>query len=131
MSWVQTTASVDSDQIETGTWAVSLQLDFAQSHIMDPRDSIAIGINGDLTRTPDAWLQSFMIAADEAPDVNGTASIDCAPCPDPALASIQPVVTFSRGSQNPAVVLNYDAVTNVALTQGDYSLSGADVVTQD
>jgi hypothetical protein len=131
MSWVQVTPHVQSTQIDTATFSVSAQLDFAETHAMDLRDQFTIGINGDLTHNPDTYLNSFVFAADAAPDVNGTASVDCAAAPDAALAGLPPILTFSLGSQQSELTLSYGTTTSVALMQGAYSVSGNDVCTDD
>lgn len=131
VSWVQVTPNVNSTQIDTATFSVSAQLDFADAHTMDARDQFTIGINGDLTHNPDIYLNSFVIAADAAPDVNGTVSADCAVAPDSALVGFPPVLIFSLGSQRPDLMLSYGKTTSGALTQGTYSVSGNDVCTDD
>lgn len=131
ISWVQVTPDVHSVQLDSASFAISAQLDFAEPHVMDQHDQFTIGINGDLTHNPDVYLNSFVIAADAAPDVNGTVSINCAAAPDPALAAIAPVLTFSLGSQRSEVTLSYGKTTSAALVQGVYSVSGNDVCTED
>ena len=66
---------------------------YTTSYTMQPADQIMIGVNGDLLTDPQTWLDSFVFAADEAPAINGTVSVTCAPAPDPALAGIAPVLT--------------------------------------
>src|ERR1700761_7424118 len=47
-SWVSTTVTVQSVQIDTALFSISATLDFAEPHPMDANDQITIGINGDL-----------------------------------------------------------------------------------
>jgi hypothetical protein len=131
VSWVETTVDAQSAQIDASTYSVSAQMNFADPHQMDARDQITIGVNGDLTKDPTPYLTSFVIAADSTPEVNGTVSIDCAPCPDPALATIVPSVTFTYGGLTSTVALAYGQTTQVSLPQGDYTISGSDVETAD
>lgn len=131
MSWVATTVDVKSAQIDASTFSVSAQLNFDQSHVMDSRDQITIGINGDLTQDPDRYLKSFVIAADRTPEVNGTVLIDCAACPDPALTNITPTITFAYGALTSVVDLAYGQTTQVTLTQGTYEIRGDNVETAD
>jgi hypothetical protein len=131
MSWVAVTADVTSNQIDTGSYLVSAHLAYAQPHTMEPGDQFTIGVNGDLTKDADAYLNSFVIAADRSPDVNGTVSIKCAESPDAALIDIAPTVTFTIGSQATPVALSYGETTNATLAQGDYSIRGDTVSTAD
>lgn len=74
VSWVATTAHVNLTSLGTNMYFVSLELDFDAAHLMDLKDQITIGVNGDLTQSTSTWLNSFVIAADQPPAVNGTAS---------------------------------------------------------
>jgi len=130
-SWVATTAEVTSVQLDTNLFSISLKLNFSVPHLMDPRDQISIGVNGDLTADPDAWLDSFVIAADQSPDINGTVAVACAAAPDAALAGVAPTVKFVRGSQITPVALTYGKTTNVTLAQGDYTIQADSVATSD
>jgi hypothetical protein len=130
-SWVETTAEVQSVQLDTNLFAISLKLNFAAPHAMDSRDQITIGVNGNLTIDPDTYVDSFVIAADQSPDINGTVAVACAAAPDPALASVAPTVRFVRGSQITPVTLQYGATTNVTLAQGDYTIQADNVATGD
>ncbi|CAB3762243.1 hypothetical protein [Paraburkholderia humisilvae] len=130
-SWVETTVTVQSVQIDTNLFSISATVDFAEPHSMDPNDQITIAVNGDLTKDPDSYLNSFVIAADASPDVNGTAAIACAAVPDPALSSVAPVIQFLRGSEITPVTLEYGATVNQALAQGDYTIQGGNVSTID
>src|SRR6201999_3383364 len=94
-------------------------------------DQINIGVNGDLTQNPDSWLNSFVIAADQSPDINGTASISCAAAPDSALSGIAPVIQFKRGSAITSTTLQYGGTVNQTLVQGDYSIQADNVGTAD
>jgi hypothetical protein len=101
VSWVQVTAEVTSNQLDASNYMISANLAFEQAHYMDVRDQFTIGVNGDLTQNPDAYLNSFVIAADQSPDVNGTASVDCGASPDPALNRIPPSLTLPLAARRP------------------------------
>jgi hypothetical protein len=131
VSWVGTTAHVNSTSLGTNMYSIALEIDFDAAHTMDPKDQITIGVSGDLTQSPSTWLQSFVIAADQPPAVNGTASVTCAASPDAALSSVQPAITFLRGSQATVLPLKYGATTSVTLQQGDYTVQADDVHTND
>ncbi|MFC0397720.1 hypothetical protein [Paraburkholderia rhizosphaerae] len=130
-SWVSTGVSVQSVQIDSNLFSISATLDFAQSHLMDVNDRITIGVNGDLTKDPNAYLGSFVIAADAAPDVSGAAAVTCSAAPDPALSAVAPIVKFIRGSEITPVTLEYGATVNQTLAQGDYTIQGDNVSTVD
>ncbi|HEY4352985.1 MAG TPA: hypothetical protein VGN31_17265 [Paraburkholderia sp.] len=130
-SWVGTTPHVESTQLDSTLFSVSLKLDFESPHLMNAGDQITIDVNGDLTQNTDSWLDSFVIAADQSPDINGTVSISCAGAPDPALSGIAPVVQFKRGSAITSTTLQYGATVNQTLAQGDYTIQGNNVGTED
>ncbi|GAB7521600.1 hypothetical protein [Paraburkholderia sp. 2C] len=129
--WVSTTANVDSTQLDTNLFSVSLKLDFSEPHMMNAGDQITIGVSGDLTQDTDSWLNSFVIAADQSPDINGTASISCAAAPDPAVSGIAPVIQFKRGGTITSTTLQYGATVSQTLAQGDYTIQGNTVGTED
>jgi hypothetical protein len=130
-SWVSTTASAESTQLDANLFSVSLKLTFDEPHAMNAGDQINIGVNGDLTQDTDSWLDSFVIAADQSPDINGTASISCAAAPDPALSDIAPVIQFKRGSAITSTTLQYSGTVSQTLAQGDYTIQGDNIGTAD
>ncbi|WP_277186239.1 hypothetical protein [Caballeronia sp. BR00000012568055] len=129
--WVGTSATAESTAIGTNLYSVTATITFASPHTMGSTDNITIGINGDLTQNANTYLQSFVIAADQEPNVNGTVTVNCAAAPDPALQSIAPQITFIRGSQQTVVPLTYGKATSVTLPQGDYQVTGSNVQTSD
>lgn len=130
-TWVGVTVTTDSVAIGTNLYSVSMLLSFATPHTMDAKDTITIEVNGDLTTNTDTYLDSFVIAADQAPDVNGMVSVACAAAPDPALSDIKPVITLTRGSQTTPVTLHYGTTTSIVLQQGEYTVQGDDIRTSD
>ncbi len=58
-------------------------------------------------------------------------AIVCAVAPDPALSGVLPTVKFTRGNQTSAITLKYAATTSATLSQGDYSIQGDNVSTDD
>ncbi|WP_246642065.1 hypothetical protein [Paraburkholderia edwinii] len=130
-SWVSTTANAESTQLDASLFSVSVKIDFNDPHLMDAKDQINIGVNGDLTQNTDEWLASFVIAADESPNTTGTASVTCANVPDCALYGIAPVIQFKRGSEITSTTLQYGATVSQTLEQGDYTIQGNSVSTVD
>ncbi|MDR5877194.1 hypothetical protein [Caballeronia sp. LZ032] len=130
-SWVSTSNQVQSTSIGDNLYSIALEMDFNAPHLIDHKDQITISINGDLTAAPDTYLNSFVIAADQAPAVNATVKIDCDAAPDAALQDVSPVITLLRGSQATPVTLVYGEATSVTLEQGDYTVQSGDVHTAD
>jgi len=130
-SWVATTVNAESTQLDANLFSIALKLDFDEPHLMNAGDQINIGVNGDLTQNTDAWLDSFVIAADQSPDINGSASISCAAAPDPALAVVAPVIQFKRGSATTSTTLQYGGTVDQTLEQGDYTIQADNVATAD
>ncbi|CAB3746588.1 hypothetical protein [Paraburkholderia humisilvae] len=131
VSWIETTVEANSVQLDSNLFSVTAKISVAAAHTMVSGDQITIGVNGDLTQGADTYLNSFVIAADQSPDINGTAAVTCAAAPDSALAGVAPTVKFIRGSQITTVTLAYGKTTNVTLAAGDYTIQGDDVATSD
>ncbi|MDE1183078.1 hypothetical protein [Paraburkholderia sp.] len=129
--WSATTVDAQSAQIDATTYSVAARLNFDAPHAINAHDQITIGVNGDLTQDADRYLKSFVIAADRTPEVTGTVSVDCAACPDPALAASPPTLTFAYGALTSTVQLAYGQTTQVTLPQGTYAIRGDNVETAD
>jgi hypothetical protein len=130
-AWQETTIDANSVQLDSNLFSVSVKITLSAPHAFAAADQITIGVNGDLTQSPDTFLNSFVFAADQSPDINGTATVTCAAAPDSALANVAPVVKFIRGSQITSVTLAYGKTTSVTLAAGDYSIEGDNVATSD
>jgi len=103
----------------------------SQAHAFNGQDRISIGVNGEFVGDYKPYLDSFAVTADEVPDTSGTVAVSCAASPDPALASIAPVVVLSYGATQQSVTLQYGASQNVKLPAGTYTVSAVPVSTPD
>ena len=122
VQWVGVTVEASSNGIDAGTFEVAAKASFDAAHTMDPRDRFTISVNGDLTQHADVWLKSFIVTADQAAAVDGTVTVSCPACPDPALLSVRPKVDFVLGSQTVTLRLDYGKSTSVKLPRGDYAI---------
>ncbi len=92
--------------------------------------TLRIGVGGDLRgEAAQPYFDSFVLSADEEPNIGGTVKADVAACPDPALADVSPVVRFQYGTIVEDVSLTYGCVQDVTLPAGTYALSTAPVAT--
>jgi len=131
ISWVVGATTVEASQVGDSDFNVTVKMAFTTSYTMQPPDQITIGINGNLVADPHTWLDSFVFAADQAPSIFGTVSAACATAPDPALASVTPVLTLAQGSMVSTLPLSYGESVTASLQQGVYTVSGDSVSTDD
>lgn len=131
VSWVVGDTSVQASQIGDGNFDVTATITFTTPYTMQPADQITIGINGNLVADPDTWLDSFVFAADQEPTIFGTVSAACEAAPDPALASVTPVLTLAQGSMITTLPLSYGASVSASLEQGGYTVSGDSIAAAD
>ncbi|PTB39234.1 uncharacterized protein TrAFT101_007977 [Trichoderma asperellum] len=129
--WQNVTPTVDFNQIDDSTFLITVKLNFENPYKFNVSDTITFGINGDLTKHPDTYLDSFAFAADALPDTDGTVEITAASAPDPALASLKVSLVFQQGFQKTPVDVPLDDTTSVKLPAGDYTVSAAELATED
>ncbi|MFM0174189.1 hypothetical protein [Paraburkholderia sediminicola] len=130
-TWVIGDITADTSQIGDGTFDVDASIAYTTSYTMQPADQITIDVNGDLLTDTETWLDSFVFAADQAPAVDGTVSVTCAPAPDPALADIAPILTLTQGDAVCAMSLCYGTTSSITAEQGTYVVTGDSVSTSD
>ncbi|SAL15407.1 hypothetical protein AWB71_00534 [Caballeronia peredens] len=126
--------TVTNTQIDASTFSVTATLPLIAgiaSYTLVVDDAISIGVNGDLTQDTEAWLNSFVFAADAAPAITGTALVACGPSPDPALDAVTPQIVFTLGSTSTPLNLQYGQSTSIDLEQGAYAITGKPVSNAD
>ena len=123
--------TVDSSQIDDGTFDIIATIAYTAPYTMKPADQITIEVNGDLVSDPSTWLDSFVFGADQAPSISGTVSVTCAPAPDPALVDIPASLILQQGDVICTISLCYGTTCGAAVEQGNYTVTGAPVSTSD
>lgn len=130
--WQNWDIDVQNVSIDTNTFSVTVTITFPNPYVFIDSDSITIGVNGDLTTDPNKYLDSFVFAADSAPEINGTVNITCAASPDSALDNLQPTVLFTTaGGYSVSVNMIMGTTQLESILAGDYSLSAPDVENAD
>ncbi|NHB98399.1 hypothetical protein [Photorhabdus stackebrandtii] len=130
--WQEKDITTQNVSIDANTFSVTVTIAFSNSYVFIDSNSITIGVNGDLTTDPNKYLDSFVFAADSAPEINGTVNITCAASPDPALDNLQPTVLFTTaGGYSVSVNVVMDITQSESILAGDYSLSAPDLQNAD
>ncbi|WP_445493483.1 hypothetical protein [Photorhabdus sp. SF281] len=130
--WQNWDIDVQNVSVGANTFSVTVKITFPNPHIFIDSDSINIGINGDLTTDPNKYLDSFVFAADSAPEINGTVNITCAASPDPALDNLQPTVLLTTaGGYSVSVNVVMGTTQPESILPGNYSLSVPDLENRD
>ncbi|MGV7961219.1 hypothetical protein QPK13_08915 [Photorhabdus tasmaniensis] len=130
--WQNWSIDVQNIFIDTNTFSVTVTIIFPNPYVFVVPNSINIGVNGDLTTDPNKYLDSFVFAADSAPNINGMVNITCAESPDPALDNLQPTVLFTTaGGYSVSVNVAMGTTQLESILAGDYSLSAPDLKNGD
>ncbi|WP_350303920.1 hypothetical protein [Photorhabdus viridis] len=130
--WKNWSVDVQNISIDANTFSVTITITFPNPYIFIDSDSINISVNGDLTTDPNKYLDSFVFAADSAPDLNGTVNITCAASPDPALDNLQPTVLFTiAGGYSVSANVVMGTIQLESILAGDYSLSASNLENAD
>ncbi|KAL6904062.1 hypothetical protein GGI43DRAFT_421544 [Trichoderma evansii] len=129
--WQEVKPEVNFNQIQDSIFLITVKLHFTSTYKFNLSDTITFGINGDLTNNPDTYLDSFVFAADALPDTDGTVEITAASAPDPALASSKLSIVLQQGFQEFPVDVSLDGTTSVKIPAGDYTVTAAELTTED
>lgn len=91
-----------------------------------------IGVLGDLhsSEAKTKYLDTFVLYADEEPNLDGTVEVDVAACPDPALEHSPVTVRFSQGQIVHEKSLKFGFKQAVRLKAGSYTASAKPVATE-
>ena len=127
--WVEVNAEVANEHIDDTRTSIKAKLN-AKAPVSWDGATINIDVNGDLTQNPDLYLKSFMFGADTVPDVDGSISVNCAPSPDPALASLQQAVTFAMGTRVVQTHVPLGKTTVYKVPAGTYTVKVVQLATQ-
>lgn len=65
--WQEIKASITNSQIDAATFQMTGKLEFTSPHTFNNADTFTFGVNGDLTKAPDTYTQSFTLASDALP----------------------------------------------------------------
>ncbi|KND92249.1 hypothetical protein TOPH_03220 [Tolypocladium ophioglossoides CBS 100239] len=129
--WAEITAEVANEQIDSSSFVVTAKLSIAKGFTFSSGDTFSWGINGNLTKDPEAWAQSFVFAVDRIPDTSGTVNVDCANAPESALSSYQQCLTLTQGQKASAVSVPLGKTTSFGIDFGTYIITADDLAISD
>ncbi|KAM4054866.1 hypothetical protein HRG_014932 [Hirsutella rhossiliensis] len=129
--WVELNPETINEQINSSTFVVTAKLHTGKTYKFNASDTITFGINGDLTQDTDRYTESFVLTADEVPDVSGTVKIEVADTPDSALKDNEQSVTFTQGQRILSFKMPLGTTTSGNVPEGTYNVTVKDLTTSD
>lgn len=125
-SWQDWAITTENKQISDSDILVQVTVGFPQAYVLSSRDTITIGIGGDLTANPEHVMTSFNFAADGELELNGAVRLVCPAIPDAALANLVPEVVFtSAGGERTTASAQPGGNSTIELTATSYTVGAA------
>lgn len=129
--WTEFEATVTNEQIDSSLYSSLVEIKFEKAYKFNAADVIQIGIDGDLTQKTEYFIDSVVLGADEIPDISGTAAVQVAQAPDPALSGAKQIVSFTMGKIWLPYDLDLGTTTPVKLQEGTWEVTVEELVNAD